>query len=463
MSKTLIKNARAIISCDEKDTVYKNCDMLIDGPEILEIAPGLACPDAEVIDASGKFIYPGLVNTHHHFFQTFVRNLTTIDYPNMTVPEWLDIWFKTVRFVDLDCIYYSSLTAIADLLKHGCTTAFDHSYVYNSYTGKESVDRQMDAADLLGIRFVAGRASNTLPKSMGSSIPDDMHEETAEVVADWKRLIKTYHDSSKYAMKQIVLAPCQPMNSYEDTFIEAVKLSKETGCRLHTHLGEGENEIMQARWGMRTIDWCKERGFIGENVWYAHCWELTMDEYKLMGDTGTGVSHCPGPAVLAGFPILPMKQMLEHNVLISLGCDGSASNDSSNLLDSVRMAFLAQCYFGKERGGAISAYDILKIATVNGAKTLGRPDLGSLEKGKAADLFMIDSEALELQGAVHDPKNLLGRCGVTGDVFLTMVNGKVVFKDSQLVGIDEKKLALEGDRAQARALRNVCEAFEIYR
>ncbi|MDO4479391.1 MAG: amidohydrolase [Lachnospiraceae bacterium] len=463
MSRILIKNAKTVITCDPKDQVLKNVDILIDGPAIKEIGPNIVCPDAEVIDATGKFVYPGLVNTHHHFFQTFVRNLTTIDYPNMTVPEWLDIWFKTVRFVDLDVIYYSSMTAIADLLKHGCTTAFDHSYVFNSFTGKESTDRQMQAAKEMGIRFVAGRATNTLPKSLGSSIPDDMHEETDEFINDCRRLIRQYHEEGPFAMNQIVIAPCQPMNSYEDTFIESVKLAKDTGCRLHTHLGEGENEIMEARWGIRTLEWCRQRGFIGDNVWYAHCWELTEDEYKMMGDTGTGVSHCPGPAVLAGFPILPMKQMMRDNVLISLGCDGSASNDSSNQLDSIRMAFLAQCYFGKERGGAISAYDILKIATVNGAKTLGRPALGSLENGKAADLFMIDADALELSGAIHDPKNLIGRCGVTGNVWLTMVNGKVVFKDNQLVGIDEKKLAREGDLAQEKCLRNVCEAFAPYR
>ena len=462
MGKTLIKNAAAVVTCDEKDTLLKNADILIEGPEIIEMGPSIDCSDAEIIDASGKIVYPGLINTHHHFFQTFVRNLTTIDYPNMTVPEWLDIWFKTVRFVDLDVIYYSSLTAIADLLKHGCTTAFDHTYVYNSFTGKETMDRQVEAAKLLGIRYVGGRSTNTLPKSEGSSIPDDMHEETEEFLDDCRRLIRAYHDDSRFAMTQMVIAPCQPMNSYEDTFIESVKLAKETGCRLHTHLGEGENPIMEKRWGMRTIDWCRERGFIGPNVWYAHCWELTDEEYKLMGDTGTGVAHCPGPAILGGFPILPLKQMREWGVPISLGCDGSATNDSSNLLDTVRMAFLAQCYFGKERGGAVSAYDILKMTTAGGAQVLGRPELGSLEAGKAADLFMIDAEKLNYQGAIHDPMNLIGRCGATDDVALTMVNGKVVFKDGVLAGIDEKALAREGDRAQKKALRDVCEAFAVY-
>ena len=463
MGRILIKNAKAIVTCDDRDNVFKNTDMLIEGPEIREIAPEINVSDAEVIDASGKIVYPGLINTHHHFFQTFVRNLTTIDYPNMTVPEWLDIWFKTVRFVDLDVIYYSSLTAIADLLKHGCTTAFDHTYVYNSFTGRETMDRQVEAARQLGIRFVGGRSTNTLPKSEGSSIPDDMHEETEDFIEDCRRLIRDYHDDSRYAMTQMVIAPCQPMNSCEDTFIESVRLSKETGCRLHTHLGEGENAIMEKRWGMRTIDWCKERGFIGPNVWYAHCWELTDEEYKLMGETGTGVAHCPGPAILGGFPILPLKQMREWGVPISLGCDGSATNDSSNLLDTVRMAFLAQCYFGKERGGAISAYDILKMTANGGAKVLGRPELGSLEKGKAADLFMIDANRLEWQGAVHDPMNLIGRCGVTDYVDLTMVNGRVVCRQGGLVGVDEKKLAAEGDRAQDKALRRVCEAFEKYR
>ena len=457
--KTLIKNALAVVSCDTKDTVYKNVDMLIEGEKIIDISPNIDCPDAKVIDATGKFVYPGLINTHHHFFQTFVRNLTTIDYPNMHVVEWLDKIYRIFQKIDSDVIYYSSLTAMADLVKHGCTTAFDHQYCFTTHTKKEPVDRQMDAARQIGIRYHAGRGTNTLPRTEGSTMPDDMLETTEEFISDTKRLIDKYHDTNPFSMSQIVIAPCQPVNCYKDTFIESVKLAKETGARLHTHLGEGENNIMMDRWGMRTLDWCEKVGFLGENVWFAHCWELTDEEYKKLGQYGSGVSHCPSPAILGGFPILPMISMQKDNVLISLGCDGSATNDSSNLLDSIRTAYMMQCYNSKARGGGLSAYDILKIATINGAKTLGRTDIGSLEVGKAADLFMIDATTLEMAGTLHDPRNVIGRAGITGNVWLTMINGKVVFENNKLVNVDEKRLAAEGEAVCNKVLREPCEAF----
>lgn len=457
--KLLVKNAKAIVTCDAKDSVLYGQDMLVDGQEIVKIAKGIAGPVDETIDASGKFVYPGLVNTHHHFFQTFVRNLKTIDYPNMTVPQWLDKIYRIFQRVDGDVIYYSSLTAFADLLKHGCTTAFDHQYCFTKATGKTPVDRQMEAASLLGIRYHAGRGTNTLPREKGSTIPEEMRETTEEFLADCERLIKLYHDPKPFSMSRIVMAPCQPMNCYKETFVETVRMAREHGVFMHTHLGEGENQTMVERWGKRTLDWCEDIGFAGNDVWYAHCWELSMDEFRRMAKAGTGVSHCPAPAVLGGFPIIPIGQMLQEGVNVSLGVDGSATNDSSNLLDTLRMAYLMQCFYSKQRKGAVSAYDLLKIATKGGARTLGREDIGSLEVGKAADLFLVDAESLELTGTEHDPKNLLARVGVTAPVFLTMVGGKVVFRDGQLAGIEERKLREEGEKVCNRVLREPCEAF----
>ena len=459
MDKILIKNAAAIVCCNEKDDVYQNADMLIQGEKILEIGHGIHCDDAKVIDAADKFVYPGLVNTHHHFFQTFVRNLVTIDYPDMKVVEWLDHIYRIFQKIDSDVIYYSSLTAMADLVKHGCTTAFDHQYCYTVHTKKEPVDRQMEAAAQIGIRYHAGRGTNTLPRTEGSTMPDDMLETTDEFIQDTRRLIDTYHDTGAFSMRQIVIAPCQPVNCYEDTFIRSVELARETGVRLHTHLGEGENENMQQRWGMRTVDWCKRIGFMNENTWFAHCWELTDEEYKILGEYGCGISHCPSPAILGGFPILPMKKLKEYGVLLSLGCDGSATNDGSSLLDSIRTAYMMQCYHSKERGGGVPAYEILKQATINGAKTLGRNDIGSLEAGKAADLFMIDAGALELVGAVHDPRNIIGRVGLTGNVHMTMINGRVVYENGRLVTVDERQLAKEGEKICDKVLRGPCDAF----
>lgn len=460
--KILIQNARAIVTCDAKDQVYWDSDILIEGPKITAIGKGLEAEGAKVIDASGKFVYPGLINTHHHFFQTFVRNLITIDYPNMMVMDWIDKIYRIFQIIDNDVIYYSSLTAFADLIKHGCTCAFDHQYCYTKKTGKEPVDRQMEAAKLLGIRYHAGRGTNTLSREEGSSIPDNMLETTDEFLKDCERLISLYHDPNPFSMRQIVMAPCQPINCRQDTFTETVAMAREKGVRMHTHLGEGENEGIIARYGKRTLDWCQDIGFIGEDVWYAHNWEVLAEEYKVLAQAKTGVSHCPSPAILGGFPILDIKAMSEAGVLISLGCDGSATNDSSNLLDSLRTSYMMQAYHTKARGGCASAYDMLKVATINGAKTLGRLDLGSLEPEKAADLFMIDTETLELTGALHDPCNMLARVGQTGPVWMTMINGKVVYKDGELQGVDEKKLAAEGEAVCTKVIRQPNEAYKMF-
>lgn len=452
--KILIKNAKAIVSCDSRDQVFYDVDMLIEGPEIKEIGKNIQDDGAKIINGKGKFIYPGLVNTHHHFFQTFVRNMQSIDFPNMLVVDWLNKIYPIFAKVNSEVIYYSSLTAMGDLLKHGCTCAFDHQYCYTKASGKELVDRQMEAAAQLGIRYHAGRGTNTLPRSLGSTIPDEMLETTDEFISDCDRIIHLYHDPKPFSMNQIVVAPCQPINAYPETFTEAVAFAREKKVRLHTHLYEGDKSIMQERWGKTSLEWAEEIGFLGPDVWLAHCWEIEPAEYQLMAKTGTGISHCPAPAVLGGFPILDIKALLKENVLVSLGVDGSATNDSSNLLDALRMAYIMQAFHSKNRGGCVSPYEMLKVATINGAKTLGRNDLGSLEVGKAADLFMIDTEVLELAGTLHDPKNLLASAGVTGPVWLTMVNGKVVFENGHLTGVDEYKLAEEGEKVCTRVLRN---------
>ena len=459
-NQILIRNARAIVTCDEQDRVFYGADLLVEGPKIKAIGKDLSAPGAQVVDASDCFVYPGLINTHHHFFQTFVRNLRTIDYPNMTVPDWIDKIYRIFQVIDDEVIYYSSLTAMADLIKHGCTCAFDHQYCYTRATGNRPVDRQMEAAKLLGIRYHAGRGTDTLPRDKGGSIPENMLETTEEYLADCERLVGLYHDPAPYSMSQIVMAPCQPINCYRETFSETVDMARRLGVRMHTHLGEGENEIMEARWGMRTLDWCKEIGFVGPDVWVAHAWELTDDEYDYLGRNGMGISHCPTPAILGGFPILHMKKLQEHNVCVSLGCDGSATNDSSSLLDAMRTAWMMQAFYSKERGGCISPYAMLKIATVGGSKTLGRSDLGSLEPGKGADLFFIDAGTLELAGTLHDPRHLLARAGVTGYTKLTMINGRIVWQDGRLTGADERTLAREGEAACTRVLRERCGAFQ---
>ncbi len=214
MGYVLFKSCDAIVTCDENDTVHRGADLLVNGVQIEKIGPHIAIDhlpaDTQVIDASGLFLYPGLVNTHHHFFQCFVRNNADLDWTKYSVIEWLDLIYPIFSRLDEPCFYHSSVIAMAELIKHGCTTAFDHQYNYPRHAGKFLVDRQFEAAELLGMRFHAGRGGNTLPKSAGSTIPDEMLETTDEFISDCERLIDTYHNAEKYSMRQVVVAPCQP-------------------------------------------------------------------------------------------------------------------------------------------------------------------------------------------------------------------------------------------------------------
>ncbi len=468
MPKILLQNADAIVTCDDGHHVYRHCDLLIENNKIAQIGPNLRRghggePAAgglvdraadgvfdEVIDCRGKVLYPGLINTHHHFFQTFVRNRLSIDYPSMTVIDWIYKIYKIFSHIDEEMIYYSSLVAMADLLRHGCTTAFDHQYCHTKPNGVHMLDWQVKAAEQLGIRYVGGRGGNTLPMEEGSTIPAPMLETTDEFLRDCERLISLFHDPAPFSMTQIVVAPCQPVNCYRETFTGSVDLARKHGVRLHTHLGEGENDIMSGRHGMRTLDWCEECGFIGEDVWFAHCWELTEDEFRKLGRYGSGVSHCPAPAVLGGFPILDMKQIQSTGAVLSLGCDGSATNDSSNLLDTLRMAYLMQAWHSKRRGGCVTPYEILRMATRGGAKTLGRPELGQLGPGRAADLFALDLNRIQFVGSLHDPANIIPRIGYTEQVDFTMVNGKMVFRGGELLLVNEEELKQKADASQQR-------------
>lgn len=462
MQSYLIKNCKAIITCNQTDEVYYDQDIWVRGSKIQQIGKNLTVEGAQHIDGKDKYIYPGLINTHHHFFQAFVRNLVTIDKPNMaTLTEWLSVIYDVFRFVDSDVIYYSSLAAMADLIKHGCTTAMDHQYCYTIYTGNTPVDRQMEAAAQLGMRFVAARGTNTLPMSEGSTIPDEMCETTDEYLKDCERIIKLYHDPEKFSMRQIVMAPCQPINCYKETFTETLAMARKHGVFMHTHLCEGENAQMVERWGKRSIAWCEEIGFLGPDISIAHGRETIPYEYEVLAKYGTGISHCPAATFYGATQPLDMPALMKAGVVVGLGTDGCSTNEGSSMLEALRLAYLMQTYRNVARTGCPQPYDILKMGTVNGAKLLGRSeDLGSLEAGKAADLFMIDVGTLEYAGALHDPKSIIPKLGIGGPVWMTMINGEIVFKDGELTRVDDRKLAREGEEVCTRVLRSKCDVFK---
>ncbi len=444
MSIVLYRDIDALVIGDKEGTVLRNVNLLCDGGVITNIGPGLVADHATNVDCSGLTVYPGLVNTHHHFFQAFVRNITLLDWTQLDVLTWLDSIYPVFSLMNEDCIYHSTVVSIAELIKHGCTTAFDHQYNYSRNAGTYLIDRQFEAAQLFGMRFIAGRGCNTLPKSEGSTVPEDMLETTDEFLVDCERLINRYHDPAVGSMAQVAVAPCQPINAYAETFVLAAELARSAHVRLHTHLGEGENAGMLARFGQRSLDWCEKIGFVGKDVWLAHGWEFTQDEITRLAKQGTGISHCPAPVFLVGAQVTDIPAMVEAGVNLGLGVDGHASNDNSNLAQCIRMAYQLQCLTAKQRQYAVpTPYDFFRMATNGGADCLGRSDIGELKIGKSADFFGVNLGRIEYVGANHDVLALPAKVGFSGPVDLTVINGKVVWRNGEFSGLDEAQLVAE--------------------
>ncbi|MEM6608075.1 MAG: amidohydrolase [Pseudomonadota bacterium] len=441
MNAIVIQGCDAIVTSAHAPVLW-NQDVLCDGGVIAEIGPQLEPPqDALRIDGSGFFVYPGLVNTHHHFFQCFVRNRAELDWTRYSVIEWLDRIYPIFARLTEDCFYHSSVVAMAELIKHGCTTAFDHQYCFPRHAGSRIIDRQFEAAELMGMRFHAGRGGNTLPKSQGSTIPDEMLEDTDGFIADCARVIDAFHDPEPFSMRQVVVAPCQPVNCYRETFVESVALARDTGVKLHSHVGEGECPIIAERHGMRTVNYCAEMGFAGPDTFYAHGWELTRAELAQMAELGTGLAHCPEPVYLVGADITDIPAMDALGLRIGLGCDGAASNDNSNLMHCVHSAYMLQCLAASSRQDPVPPpAAFLAYATEGGASLLGRTDIGALRPGMAADLFAIDTRKFDYVGTRHDPISLIAKVGIGSTVDLTMINGRIIWRDGAFVDLDEGAL-----------------------
>lgn len=443
MSSILIKNAMTIVTVDRDDSVINNKNIFIDEGEIKYIDDKVREAD-EVIDGSSMFVYPGLINTHHHLYQTFTRNLPKVQ--NMELFDWLTALYEIWKGLNSDIIYYSSLTGMGELLKYGCTTCFDHHYVFHKEDSAGFIDTQFEAADDIGMRFHASRGSMSRGKSNGGLPPDELVQSVGDILSDSERLIKKYHDSSKFSMKQVALAPCSPFSVTSELLKESEVLARKYGVRLHTHLAETKDEenYCLEKFGMRPLEYMESLGWLGKDVWYAHGIHFTDEEVKKLAATGTGVAHCPVSNMKLSSGVAKIPMMIKEGVPVGLAVDGSASNDCSNMLAEIRAAYLLHrlTYSSKAPDG----YGILKLATRGGADILGREDIGSIETGKAADMFLINTERLELSGALLDPKCMLATVGYNRPVDYTIVNGKIVVKNGQLCTIDEKKTAEKANR-----------------
>ncbi|WP_227269726.1 amidohydrolase [Roseobacter weihaiensis] len=443
MTALLLRNCDAIVT-SASDPVLHGQDILCDNGAITAIGPDLdrdIPAGTDIISGAGLFIYPGLVNTHHHFFQCFVRNRAELDWTRYSVIEWLDRIYPVFSRLTEECFYHSSIVAMAELIKHGCTTAFDHQYCFPKHAGSRIIDRQFEAAELMGMRFHAGRGGNTLPRSEGSTIPDAMLETTDAFIADCARVIEAYHDPDPLAMRQVAVAPCQPVNCYRETFVESVALARDKGVILHSHVGEGESPVIAQVHGMRTVDYCESLGFAGPDTFYAHGWELTHDELRKMAASGTGVSHCSEPVYLVGAEVTDIPAMDALGVRLGLGCDGAASNDNSNLMHCVHSSYMLQCLAARTRDDPVPApAAFLSYATEGGASLLGRTDIGALQPGRAADLFAIDTRKLDYVGTRHDPISLIAKVGIGAAVDLTVINGRIVWRNGAFPHLDEGAL-----------------------
>ncbi|MCW3782157.1 8-oxoguanine deaminase [Defluviimonas salinarum] len=428
MSEILIRNAARVVTMDAGRTEVEGGDVLIRGGVIAAVGQGLATRGT-VVEAQGCVVTPGLVNTHHHLYQTLTR----------AVPGGQDAllfgWLKTLypiwaRFGPEE-MRVSALTGLAELALSGCTMTSDHLYLYPNGA---RLDDTIDAAREIGLRFHPTRGAMSIGTSAGGLPPDSLVEAEPAILKDMERVVDAFHDSAEGAMVRVGLAPCSPFSVSRDLMREAALLARDKGVMLHTHLAENDEDIAYslAQFGCRPGQYAEDLGWTGADVWHAHCVKLDGSEIDLFARTGTGVAHCPCSNCRLGSGIAPVRAMRDAGVKVALGVDGSASNDAGNLIAEARTAMLLQRV---ARGAdAMSAREALEIATLGGARVLGRSDCGALEPGKRADIAVWDLSGIEAAGA-WDPVAALVLCGPTRvrDLF---VEGRQVVRDQRLTTID---------------------------
>ncbi len=439
-------------SCGGVDILIRDARIAAIGPDLEREQPPGPGVQREVIVGSTCLAMPGLVNTHHHLFQTLQRNLPAVQ--NAKLFDWLVVLYEIWKFVDPEVVYWSTLLGCAELLLTGCTTTSDHHYLFPASAPAELLDAQMEAAARIGIRFHAARGSMSRGRSRGGLPPDAVVQDEGAILADCARVLERWHDPSPLSLRRIVLAPCSPFSVTPDLMRATVRLARRHGVHCHTHLAETEDEerYCQEHYGLRPLAWMQSLEWLGPDVWFAHGIHFTPAEIDLLARTATGVSHCPSSNMRLGSGTAPLVEMLAAGVPVGLGVDGSASNDTSDMLAEVRQALLV----ARSRNGAaaLDADTALRLATRGGAQLLGRADtIGSLEVGKAADIVLIELARLDLAGALADPLAAIVFAGASHRVRTSIVNGRILVRDGRLVTADEDEIARRGRALALRLLR----------
>ncbi|RME88999.1 MAG: 8-oxoguanine deaminase [Anaerolineae bacterium] len=459
MSTLLVKHAALLVTMDDHQREIPDGGLFVRDGFIEQVGPSDELPGEadEVLDLSGHILLPGLINTHHHFYQTLTRVVPAAQDANLF--HWLKTLYPIWARLTPEDIFISTQTALAELALSGCTTASDHLYLFPNGS---KLDDEIAAAREIGLRLQASRGSMSLGESQGGLPPDSVVDAEDAILNDSLRLIQAYHDPNPGAMTQIVLAPCSPFSVTGDLMRESAKLAREYGVRLHTHLAETEDEeqFCLERFGHRPVGYMQELGWVGDDVWFAHAIWVNEEEIGVFARHGCGVAHCPSSNMRLASGIAPIREYRAAGVNVGLGVDGSASNDGSHMLAEARQAMLLarvrEGITGFSRSDdpsrkLMTAREALTLATRGGAAVLGRTDIGSLEVGKCADFTAINLNRLDYAGALHDPVAALVFCQPVR-VDYTVVGGRFVVKEGHLVTVDEADLVERHNRAARRLL-----------
>jgi 8-oxoguanine deaminase len=433
MSTLLIQHATVVVSMDDNDSRWSDGGIFVRDNAIEQIGASDQLPQQadRVINARNMIILPGMVNTHHHFYQTLTRNLPAAQDANLF--QWLRVHYPIWAGLTPEAIYISSKIAMAELMLSGCTTSSDHTYLWPNGA---RLDDQIRAAGEMGMRFHAARGSMSVGESKGGLPPDSVVEDEEAILRDSRRVIESYHDASRYAMLRIVLAPCSPFSVSPELMRQSVEMARSYGVHSHTHLAEtlDEADYCAQAFGRTPVELAEDLGWVGQDVWHAHMVHPGENEITRLGQTHTGVAHCPSSNMRLASGIAPIKPLQQAGARVGLGVDGSASNDGSHMLSEARQALLLQRVMGNP--AALTAIEALRLATRGGAAVLGRDDIGYLAPGMAADFIGYRLDTIGLAGgAPHDALASLVFCQPP-NVDLSVINGRLRVLDRVLLDVD---------------------------
>ena len=448
MSRTLlVKNARVLVTMDDRRREIKDGGLFAEGGRLVAVGPSNELPATadEVLDLTGHVVIPGLVNTHHHMFQSLTRAVPAAQ--DVELFGWLERLYPIWARLTPEMIRVSALVAMAELMLSGCTTSSDHLYLFPNGC---RLDDTLEAAERIGLRFHATRGSMSVGHSAGGLPPDSLVEREADILKDTQRVIEAYHDASRFAMRRIAVAPCSPFSVSRDLMRESAALARAFEVSMHTHLAENTNDVDYSRekFGMTPAEYAEDAGWLGRDVWHAHCVQLDDAGINRFAVTGTGVAHCPCSNMRLASGIAPICRMHAKGVPVGLGVDGSASNDSGHLLAEVRQTMLLQRV--SQGPAAMSARTALELATLGGAQVLNRDDIGALAPVMAADFAAFDVREIGFGGAGHDPVAALVFCA-PATAACSAINGRIVVRDGRIATVD-LPVVLEEHNRLARVL-----------